>query len=625
MLAILLALMTQASPRLDEAALRSAVNLVSNCSFEAVDAAGMPIGWELNGAAADFRMANRNARHGSHSLLVVSTGSDAPAPFARQSMAITPGVEYVLTAWLRVDHTDGKPIAVVLRFLDGQNQDLATSRGEMLGGAGKWASVEVRAKAPAAATQAVVLVPSLTGAAEVAVDAISLRRADGKTIQREALSLSGLAVAYTQPDWIRVQWTSNARSHHVEWQPTKGKVPQQHADDVAEQTYSIVGLKPETQYRFRVVAAPSIFYDEAGKQVVPSKPSAAEIVASTTADEPRVWAGYRLQSSAPLGALPPGTSYPAIEGGGDRLYVAEIRDGAIYVSRIVPGKLAVEWTKVVVDREAGTWRGMTDLAWQEDKLWITWTARPTSGPDARQRQYVSVFDPATGERGKIVEIRPSRPAATTGPGGLAPREAQMWLTYLQSWTENGAERSEIAMAPLDADGDPGEPVHCDNCPSLRPDGPCVASFDGDLELLYTDRGGLGQRAGWEPLMWERFNGESFSGPRTLGGSGRCRYPKALSLGRVTLAVYMANARWTDFGERFYDVAVMKLGPGAGDIDTLNYADDMKYNANPDLTICKGTIYVVFTKLEHAPDDGQAPKSYGTYIGKIEQELEPSGG
>jgi hypothetical protein len=126
-------------------------------------------------------------------------------------------------------------------------------------------------------------------------------------------------------------------------------------------------------------------------------------------------------------------------------------------------------------------------------------------------------------------------------------------------------------------------------------------------------------------MWERFNGENFSGPRTLGGSGRCRYPKALSLGRVTLAVYMANARWTDYGERFYDVALMKLGPGAGDIDTLNYADDMKYNTNPDLTICKGTIYVVFTKLEHAPDDGQAPKSYGTYIGKIEQELEPSGG
>jgi hypothetical protein len=623
--AVVLALMTQAGSRLDEAALRPSVNLVSNCSFEAVDEKGMPLAWELDGAAADFRMANRNARHGARCLIVASTASDAATPSARQTITIAPGVEYVLSGWLRVDQTDGKPIAAVLQFRDSQHQELASYRAEWTGEAGKWAPVEVRAKTPPAATEAVVIVPSMTGAAEVAVDAMSLRRVDGKTVQTEPIALSGLTVAYAQPDWIRLQWTSNAASHRLEWQPTKGKGPWQHADDVAEKTYSVVGLKPATQFCFRVTAAPPLFYDEAGKQIVPAKPSTAEIVASTSPAQPRVWAGFSLQSSAPLGALPPGTSYPAIECGGDRLYVAEIRDGAIYVSRIVPGTLAVEWTKVVVDREAGTWRGMTDLAWQEDKLWITWTARPASTPDGRQRQYVSVFDPATGERGKIVEIRPSHPGASTGPGGLAPREAQMWLTYLQSWTENGAERSQIAMASLDADGDPGEPVVCDNCPSPRPDGPCLANFDGDLELLYSDRAGLGERVGWEPLRWERFNGESYSGARTIGGSGRCRYPKALSLGRVTLAAYMANARWLDYGERFYDVVLVKLGPGAGDIDTISYADDMKYNANPDLTMYKGTIYVVFTKLEHAPEGGPAPKSYGTYLGKIEQELEAGGG
>ncbi len=623
--AIVLALITQGGPRLDEAALRPDVNLISNCSFEAVDEAGMPLGWELSGAAADFRMANRDARHGGRCLIVASAGSGTPRPSARQRVAIAPGVEYVLSAWLRVDQTDGTSIAVVLQFRDSQHQELAAYRAEGLGDTGKWAAVEVRAKAPPAATEAVVAAPDVTGAAEVAVDAISLRRADGKGVPREPLSLHGLAVAYAQPDWIRLQWTSNAASHRIEWQPTKGRGPLQHANEVAEQTYSVVGLKPATQYRFRVVAVPPPFYDEAGKQVVPTKPSAAEIVASTTPSQPRVWAGFRLQPSTPLGALPPGTSYPSIECGGDRLYVAEMRDGAIHVSRIVPGTLAVEWTKVVVDREAGTWRGMTDLAWQEGKLWITWTARPASTPDGRQRQYVSVFDPSTGERGKIVEIRPSRVGASTGPGGLAPREAQMWLAYLQSWTENGAERSEIAVAALDADGDPGEPVVCDKCPSPRPDGPCLAAFGGDLVMLYSDRAGLGERTGWEPLMWVRFNGESFYGARTIGGSGRCRYPKALSLGRVTLAAYMANARWTDYGERFYDVVLVKLGPGAGDIDTLNYAEDMKYNANPDLAIYKGTIYVVFSKLEHAPEGGPAPKIYGTYIGKIEQELEAGGG
>jgi hypothetical protein len=620
-----LALLAQGGPRVDEAALKPGVNLLSNCSFEAVDAAGLPLAWELVGAPADFRMANRGAGHGGRCLTVYAAAGQTPLPSARQTVAVEPGVEYVLSASVRVDETDGRPVGIALEFRDDQPEPVRTFRAEWSGKPGRWTALEVRAKAPPGAGNAAAIVPALSGAAQVSVDAVSLRRADGKLLPRGPYFLRGLQVAYAQPTWIRLQWTSNATSHRVEWQRAVPLGPWEHADDVAEQTYAVVGLRPDTRYNFRVFAAPEVFYDDTGKLVRTAQPAGAAVAATTVPSQPRTWAGYTLWPSQPLGALPPGTSYPAIEGTEDCLYVAEIRDGAIYLSRIVPGSMAVDWTKVVVDREAGAWRGMTDVAWQDNKLWLTWTARPLAAAGAQGRQYVTVFDPATGERGKIVEIKPQRPGAGTGPGGLALRDAQMWLAYLESWTEDGAEHAEIAVAPLDADGDPGDAVVCGDCPSPTPDGPCLAPFDGGLQLLYSDRAGLGRRAGWAPLMWERFNGEEFSGRRTIGGSALCRYPRALNLGRVALAAYMGNARWTEYGERFYDIVLVKLGPGAGDIDSINYADDMKYNANPDVDIFRGTIYVVYTKLEHGPAaGGPAPKSYGTYIGRIEQEVRTGG-
>lgn len=620
---------TLSAANLDETTLMPKFNLVSNCSFEAADEAGKPKGWDLYAQPQHFSLAD-DALHGQKALVAAAPEGTTKHTAARQTCTAIEGQELVLSAWLKVRRTDGKLIRVYLEFQDENEQRLSIQPADWAGNLDKWTKLEVKAQAPPLTARAVALVPYLFGSADVLVDAVSLASADGSPVTRPEAVVSNLRTVLRRPDYLRLAWDSNADAHVIEWRSLRPKRrPWQRVENVREREYTIILLSPDTEYEVRVSIAQPDFWDEKGQKIFLVKPAMSQpLVESTKAWQPRIWAGFKLWPSVHLGTFPDGTLYPCIEAYEGAFYVLEVRDSELYLSRVIPEDLKPEWTKLVVEREPGCYQGIPDTCILHDKLWITWNRQATGRPDydiTQSRQFLTYWDLTTNERGPTVTLEPEKPGRGTWEGGLAVLGGQLWVMWMEVRLEGDRRRTQIVCAPYDMEVGLGERVVWQDCPTVYPYGPSLSSIDGELALLFSDLAALEKEPQQEPLLWVLFDGKTFHGLRWLRTLGRHRYAKGVQFGRSFLLAYKSNSRWLKWSYRFHDIALTKLGPGAGDASTIAYVDDMKYNSSPDVTLYKGQIYVVYNKFEHAYDDLKAPtKLYGTFIGRIEPEVGTGG-
>ncbi|MCD6351151.1 MAG: fibronectin type III domain-containing protein [Armatimonadetes bacterium] len=617
---------------LDAGSLTPERNLLSNCSFEAV-AKGKPLAWALYAQPQFFSMTD-DALHGEKALM-----ADAPSPAseqirhtaARQGVEVKDQTDYVLSAWLKVLRTDGKDIRIYLEFLDAKGKRLAISSAKWEGQQDEWTRLEVKARAPLGTAEARALVPYLYGGACVVVDAVRLAPASGK-IERPAATVSDLHLLLARPTDLRVAWQSDAHRFVVQWRAVGLRAhPWRDSPPVREQRYTVLGLKPAQKYQLRVRTIPRELINEKGKTVVVGQPVVSEPIAATTQPwQPRRWAGLKLWPTVHVPTFPDGTVYPSIEIYDDHLYLLEVRNGELYLSRLPlwDGKSPVvpkpDWTRLVIEQAPGCYQGLTDTVIYDGKLWISWNRQATSKPDyeiTQSRQLLTWWDLATDERGPIVTVEPTRPGYGTWEGGLAVLEGQLWVLWLEVRVEAGRRRAQIVCAPYRAEAGFGPPVRWSECPTVYPYGPSLAPLDGELALLFSDLAATEKTPDREPLFFARFDGHHFHGLRLLRSLGRHRYAKGAQLGRTFLLAYKSNARWLDYGYRFHDIALTKLGPGAGDVTTIPYADDMKYNSSPDITVYQGRAWLVYNKFEHSYGDPNDPaRLYGTFLGIIEPEV-----
>ncbi|MBC7289537.1 MAG: hypothetical protein H5T86_16130, partial [Armatimonadetes bacterium] len=340
--------------------------------------------------------------------------------------------------------------------------------------------------------------------------------------------------------------------------------------------------------------------------------------------EARSWAGFKLWPSVHLDTFPDGTVYPCIEVYNGRFYIVEVRDGALYLSCVVPETLKVEWTRLLVERVPGCYQGIPDTCIFNDKLWIVWNRQATGQPNydiTQSRQYLTYFDLKEGNTGPAIEIKPAEKGCGTWEGGIEVYNSRLWVLWMDVWLENGKRRTHIVLAPYDETEGFGNPIIWRDCPTAYPYGPSISPFGAQLALVYSDLAATERDPTCEPLLWACFDGKRFRDSRVLHSLGRSRYAKGVQVGRSFIMAYKCNTRWIEWGYKFHDIALTKVGPGPGDVDTVYYIDDMKYNSSPDMTVYKGDIYLVYNKFEHSYGDPADPaKLYGTFIGKIEPEV-----
>ncbi|MCX7597570.1 MAG: fibronectin type III domain-containing protein [Armatimonadetes bacterium] len=656
-----------AQPRPDPALLRPVVNQVSNCSFEAADAAGRPLGWSLAEDYQSVVVSKQQPLHGRYCLVISSAqgaagdagkpvvaveptegpvqaarqveppaeavgpteaseeGEAVATPAVWQSVAVEGGTKYVLCAWVRsTTYPVGTPI-VAVDCRDEAGQAVGRQEAIWTGAAGQWVAVVLPFSAPPGAHRAVMQFIAPPAGAEVAVDAVSLTRADGKPPRRpEAPAISNPRVAFIQPMWALLAWDGTADAYVVEWRRASKRFSWQRAPGVTEKFYSVVDLAADTSYQARVCAAAAPFYDEHGQAVTISSPPRWHVLSFRTPKaEPRRWAGFRVWPAYRLETFSSGVTASALEAVGDRLYVVEAREGALYLSRVVPETRQVEWTKVVVEALPDADVAAPDVCALSERLWIAWDSVSRSGATPQAvRRCLTFWDLTTGLRGEVHVLRPATPAGSVQGGSVAAFRGGLWLT----WSEEpaGDRASRIVVAPFDPQTGQGASTIWDDCPAVHPKDPCLVPTDGDLGLAYTDLPRGHGEGGHVPLLWASFARQRFMGLRALLSFGRASRPRGLRIGSFVLLAYESKTRLDRLANRFTDVWLMRLGPGPGDITTFPYAYDYKHNASPDLALCRGDVYVAYTKLEREPEGhGQLAGSYGTYLGRIEPEVKVS--
>lgn len=671
---VVVAVVAQRGP--DPALLRPAVNLVSNCSFEATDAEGQPLGWHV---AEGFRWAtvsDRRALHGRRCLLISTARSSsgkagglaawvrpieddlAPEiqaagpgraaeereesaegrpqaerlalsgqgafPAVWQAVSVQGGVDYFLSAWVRATASCTGASLIAVEFRDDTGQPLGRQEASCTDTRGEWAAVTLRFTAPPGTDRALIQMLAPPEGEEMAVDAVSLTRADGKPSARRAFhEISNLRVAFLQPTWVLLAWDGTAASFVVEWRRAGKRFQWQRATGVTENFYSVVDLAPKATYEARVSATRPPFYDEHGREIIGSAPAQWGVISlRTPATEPQRWAGFRVWPAVHLNTFPDGVTGTALEAVGDRLYVAEARAGALYLSSVVPETWQVEWTKVVVEPVPDAEVSAPDMCAVGGQLWIAWdrVSRAGSAPQPTRRCLTS-WDLATGMRREINIIEPSLPGASTAGGSVAAFRGGLWLAWVEEPADGHASR--LLVAPFDTQAGLGTRVIWDDCPVSHPKDPCLVPTDGDLGMSYTDLPKGDAESSYEPLLWASFARQRFTGLRALLSFGRVSCPRGLQLGPFVVLAFEAKTRLERLADRFTDICLMRLGPGAGDITTFPYADDYKHNTRPDLALCQGDVYVAYTKFEREPQAGtQPPKSYGTYLGRLEPEVRP---
>ncbi|MEN6401423.1 MAG: hypothetical protein ABFD94_05715, partial [Armatimonadia bacterium] len=69
--------------------------------------------------------------------------------------------------------------------------------------------------------------------------------------------------------------------------------------------------------------------------------------------------------------------------------------------------------------------------------------------------------------------------------------------------------------------------------------------------------------------------------------------------------------------RYAALMLATLSPRVPGVETIRYVDDSKYNFHTDLTALGNALYVVYEKLEQAPEPNVPTLSHGNFIGKIE--------
>lgn len=457
----------------------------------------------------------------------------------------------------------------------------------------------------------------------------------------DADAVSDLRAVRVGPYWVALGWQSSAPGHDVlfrEAQPGRS-APLRAWSGVRATEYSVVNLKPETPYEFRIRAHPP------GNGSGPATES-APVIATTLPATPRRIAGLAMWPPRSLGTFTDRVTEPCIASFQGKLYVLEAHDDGLALSRVDPESLRVEWTRELardIDEPPSRPRA-PDMCVYQDRLWIAWQ----EGDDVTGwRVRLMSYDPAVEQADHVpagagalsppVEVEPSSPDRDVCCPSLASFMDALWVSWVETWRdEEGRRRGTLTLAPHEARrGRARRPRAWDDCPAVLPRRPSISVFGSDLVVMFSDEAAHETTPGREALWCARFDGRRFHHVhllRTLGSNCQAR---GAQLADRFYFVYKSDAHYPGSDGLYNDIAIGRLLPATASprlvmeqlLTGLPYVTDMKHNSAPDITILGDNLFAVHAKRDDArglmPDvTGAArPRGFGTYIGRITRVLE----
>ncbi len=598
-------------------------NMVSNPSFEAGrQRKDVPDDWDFYANPRYLSLVEGGALHGSRAVLVdrpVLTGIVHVA--AKQVVPIVPECQYTLSAWVNVELSEGGRICIYLDFLDANRQRITIRQASQTEPTEGWKKLSLTARAPAGAAYAQLLVPYVDGRMRVRTDCVALTSDDGGRPASEGAIRDFMASRPTSSS-VYLAWNSGWEHHEIDFRRER-EAQWTTIRNVWSDFHNVIQLDPQTAYQFRVRALPPQRIDENGKPVAAGEPVTSQVIrAATTAVEPQLWQGLKLWPTEHVPTFPDGQAYPCIEFYKDAFYLVEARGYAIYLSKLRQSDFGVEWTNEIVPRvkEVSSYQGIPDTCVFQDKLWVMWNRQATGDPNYEimdSRQLVLTYDFATGRLSEPITIEAIQPGCGTWEGGLTVYQGKLWMMWLEvKLNEEKRRRTRIVLRPYE-DGRFTGTVVFDRCPSVYPYGPSVNVFGDRMILLWSDLAALEKQADHEPLYGTFFDGESFSPSVPIYEKGRSRYAKGAQFGDSFYCVYKCNTHYPESGYMYHDLALTRIGPGAGQIATTYWVDDVKYNSSPDMTSDGNGMVVVYGKFEHAYGRRHDPAiNHGTFLGRI---------
>lgn len=424
---------------------------------------------------------------------------------------------------------------------------------------------------------------------------------------------------------IELGWESARARFEIDYRP-RGTEEWQTVERVFswENPYTLIMLEPATRYECRVRGQAQPVANLQG-EVVPSGPIESAVLEVETKSEPPIddFAGFRLHRTRHVpGGL---ATYPCVESHDGLLWLV---DGSLHLVKLDPDDGGLVFA---ADRPLATWpmssprgyMGIPDTTILDGRLWVTYNCQGTRNPDGyeitQSRQFLLSYDLATGEASTPIVVEPINPEHGSWEGGVEAWRGELWVMQMDVWKEGSVRRTRVVLRTF-ADGQFGEPIVYDDCPTMYPYGPSISVFEDKLLLLFSDLAATEADPDREPLYYTLFDGKGFSPARLLQDEGRSRYAKGVQVGDRFLCAYKCSAPYyEEHGYQYHDIALSVFTPGDadGEVQTTMYVADRKYNSSPDVALHDGRVFVVYNKFEHLYGQRDNPAiRYGDFIGKL---------
>ena len=433
--------------------------------------------------------------------------------------------------------------------------------------------------------------------------------------------VTGLRITRSTCNSIELAWNSAMSRYEIDWRPA-GQANWRTVRNVFawESPYNVIMLNPETEYELRVR---SLLPAQAG-QVRNTQPEV--IRGKTSALTARVFSGMRL---CPTDHLPGAATYPCIESHAGFLWVTDNKLGLL---KLDPDTKRVLWQR---KQPLAKWplatprgyMGVVHTAIVDDAFFVTYSVQDTRNPKGyrvgqdQSRQYLLRYDFATDTTSEPVQIPPAILGHGVIFGSLAVWRGQLWLLQRDEWLDNGKRRHDSLLALRTFEnGTFAEPIIYENSPTPACWGLSLSVFNDRLVLMFSDLvAPIRQGKNQETLYCALFDGSTFSRARAIQDIGRSRYAKGVQMGDRFVCVYKCSMPYyRESGYNYHDIALSVFRPGeTGDIQTVMYVNDRKYNSSPSITLHDGRAIVIYNKFEHSYGIGDNPALfYGDFIGEI---------
>jgi hypothetical protein len=609
-------------PVFDAGSLSSRSNLISNPSFEA-ESSGRPISWDFFAMPQYLSASADLALHGRWSLVADVPPGVTAETAARQDVPACVGCTYEFSAWVRVLEDRGGEARLVLQMRGADMSVLAQEQVALRGADSAWRRLVVRLKAPKDTVLVTVGAPDVVGGMKVQYDALRLSIVGGPRNRVPQPLAQRLEAVRTEPTWVVLRWLGPPGTYEVSYRnPLWPTAERATFCGIDTQTYSAVGLRCGTAYDFRVRYVMPQHYDELGQPTAApiEPPPSPDLRVTTTAFAARAIGSLRVWPPTHLNTFQGAQTSPRIVTWKDALYVVESHDETVYLSRVKPADLAVEWTRELIARptETGVLQRVTDACVYADQLFIMIGVQPGNGPVTASREFIYSYDLQQQKlAAKGLVINPVVPGAGAWQGGLGIFREQLWALWSEVVKQDGPWLARLALAPV-TDNVLGELHVFQDAPSPYLSSVTCSVFGGELLISFSDVAGSVQRPGYEPLSLVRFDGVTFHDLRKVANLGRNSDGRGAEVGSNFYLLHSTDVPWAAYGGRFRDLRLTVLQPDGLALETITYLDDMKYNISSSATVYGNTLYVVHEKLEREPvAGGQPPWSYGTFIGRID--------